>query len=112
MYYRHGLIHRDPKQGPARIERNDSDTALLIESYYVNNEPYRDPADDPHYIERCEDGRTECEYYSDATGVRSPRRPTRRAPRWVGGLLRESGELVKSYLGSVRRAGEEDDRMI
>ena len=30
MYYRHGLIHRDPKQGPARLERNDSGTILLV----------------------------------------------------------------------------------
>jgi hypothetical protein len=65
MYYRHGSMHRDPKHGPAWVERDHTGTLVLIESYHLNGRPFRDPADGPQHIERREDGCIEHEAYSE-----------------------------------------------
>jgi hypothetical protein len=78
MYYRHGLLHRDPKQGPAWIERDDTGTVVIVESYNVNGEPYRDPADGPHHISRFDSGGIEHELYCDPGEVPPPVRPIRK----------------------------------
>jgi len=81
MHYRHGFLHRDPKQGPAWVER-DGDGATT-ESYYFNGEPYRDPADGPWAIQRSESGEIIFEQYCDAGEVVLPSHPSSRSHRPV-----------------------------
>ena len=79
IYYRHGLLHRDPKQGPAWIEREGE--VAITESYYFNGVPYRNPADGPRHIARFDSGEIEHEVYCDAGEVLPNRRQPRNRPR-------------------------------
>ena len=75
MYYLHGIQHRDPKEGPAEIQRRGD--VVVLEVYYLYGEEYRDPADGPSYIARYDNGETE--WFRNADGPR-PTRPTRKRP--------------------------------
>jgi hypothetical protein len=75
-YYRHGLVHRDPKEGPAWIERA-ADGVLIREGYFWYGRGYRDPADGAYATQRVPSGRVEFERFSDP-GERPPTRATRR----------------------------------
>jgi hypothetical protein len=81
MYYRHGLLHRDPEDGPAWIDRNINAMGTMVviaESYYVNGRPYREPADGPWYIGRFNNGKIERELYSEPSDVPRPRGASRK----------------------------------
>ena len=65
MYYRHGLLHRDPKQGPAWIERSGDGSIMISAGYYLNGKPYRDPSEGPCYIARFDDGTIDQEVFSE-----------------------------------------------
>jgi hypothetical protein len=78
-YYQGGLLHRDPKEGPSRSERN-SNGVLTVEAYSLYGQPYRDAKDGPQYCERDEDGSIIEEKY--CTNEAPPSRSTiRRGPR-------------------------------
>jgi hypothetical protein len=54
-YYRHGLLHRDPKEGPAEIQRDQLNADIAIdEKYCLFGKYYRRPEDGPYRIERHE----------------------------------------------------------
>lgn len=76
-YYRHGLVHRDPNEGPARLERTP-EGLLLIECYALYDELFRDPAAGPNYCERNIDGTVTCAEYSEPG---EPAPTSRRRPR-------------------------------
>ncbi len=74
-YYRHGFLHRNPKDGPAWIERDYESAAILCEVYYVNGRPFRDPKDGPYHIQRNKDGVIFEQVYSEPRARRAHRRP-------------------------------------
>jgi hypothetical protein len=79
IYYHHGMMHRDPKEGPAKIERNNSGSLVLNECYCLYDRLYRDRADGPNQTQRFEDGRIDFEDYSEPGELPpSGRRPHRR----------------------------------
>jgi hypothetical protein len=52
VYWRRGLMHREPKEGPAEIRRHVETGVIVTEGYYLYGRPYRDPADGPRFIRR------------------------------------------------------------
>ncbi len=85
-YWRHGVLHRNPYEGPAWVSRSSrvDPSILTIERYYYHGKPCRDPADGPCYINRDPgSGRILEQYYTTAEEAfvllrASPRR--RRSP--------------------------------
>jgi uncharacterized protein len=62
-YYRHGKLHRDQKEGPARIECYRG--VVVEEHYAVHNKVCRDPEDGPCHISRNGDGSIAYSRYSE-----------------------------------------------
>ena len=65
MYYRHGKLHRDFKDGPAWIERDGRSGRVISEYYYRDGRLYRDPAEGPDEKTWFDSGDVEYENYSD-----------------------------------------------
>jgi hypothetical protein len=80
IYYRNGLVHRDPRVGPAYIKRNGEGKVVTTEAYFVNDELYRDPAEGPYEIGRSETGEIEFENFLDAEQARPRRRVRQQSP--------------------------------
>jgi hypothetical protein len=68
VYYIHGVMHRDPLEGPARYVAWS--TGVHQEAVYsAFNTLYRDPDDGPCYVDRDFDGKITGEEYSDPEDV-------------------------------------------
>jgi len=81
IYYRHGLIHRDPDEGPAYMERNWSGTVVRMSAYRLYGEAYRHPDVGPWCIGRCpETGKVQSQQYLKVEELFDPSRPPRRRP--------------------------------
>jgi len=76
-YLRHGRLHRDPKEGPALINRDRTGSVVIREAYFFNDELYRDPADGPVQIGRGDTGKIEFAVYCDSKQKPPPQRPSR-----------------------------------
>jgi hypothetical protein len=80
-FYRDSL-HRDPKDGPAHVERWHNGVAVvpILTEYRVYGHPFRDPNDGPYRIERDADGRIEEELFAETPDMAAARRRHDAAP--------------------------------
>ena len=77
-YLQCGVLHRDPKEGPAEILRSyrSGREVIFRETYCLYNEPYRDPKDGPFRIDRAKlTGEVTREQFAEPSEM-APRRPT------------------------------------
>ena len=85
IYYRHGLVHRNPDDGPAYMERNRSGTVVVMEAYRLYGKAYRHPDMGPWAIGRChETGKVQSQQYLRLDELFDPSRPPLRYPGSFG----------------------------
>jgi hypothetical protein len=84
IYYRHGLVHRNPDEGPAYMERNWSGTVVTMEAYRRYGGACRHPNVGPWAIGRCpETGKVVSQQYLGIHQFFDPSRPPRRTHKRI-----------------------------